>query len=307
MEQPRGPAIELAGLSSMYCTTGPLSTTSTQQSLPLDSLSSGLLSRRTNDATAQPPIDRCTCGSATAPSRAEPLQGAQVLIIEEDAATREAADSALGAAGYGVTSVGETARGLRDAVSAKLDLLVLSDTLRVASGHSLIQHLRRAGNSLPALLLTRTHDEERVMAAVAAGADDALQKPFSAAELLLRVDTLLRLFTRRAPSQTNRLLIDDLQLDPAELKSYRAGRDLCLTAKEFSILALLMRSYGEVVSRAAIEAAIWSASSIYRPATLDVYMSRLRRKVDGGAKRKLLHTVRGNGFVLDSTGGDCHE
>jgi DNA-binding response OmpR family regulator len=281
----------------MQCVTRPANAPSVERSFVLDPACS--------PSASQPTLHRCMCRlPALEHSAATSLQGAQILVVENDAAIREAVTHALCLAGCVVDSAGDAASGLRDAASGKLALLVLGEALQLAGGKSLIEHLRGAGNSVPALLLMSTGAEDRLLGALASGADDALQKPFSASELLLRVSALLRMFTRRPQAQASRLLLDDLQLDPAERKSYRAGRDLCLTAREFSILALLMQRSGEIVCRSDLEATLWSANSVYRPATLDVYMSRLRKKVDGGAQRKLLHTVRGTGFMLDSIGGD---
>jgi two-component system OmpR family response regulator len=197
----------------------------------------------------------------------------------------------------------DSARDARDALSmmriCDYDLMITDAALRGIDGQALVQHMRFTGNCTPALVFA---DSELLFdQMLAAGADDVLMTSAVPTELLLRVQALVRTFAGRSGATPTRLSVADLELDTALRRSFRARRQLDLTHGEFSTLELLMHRYGEVVSRTLI-ASSGLPNSKRSPEAIDVHMSRLRRKVDGNATRKLVHTVRRAGFVLEDRG-----
>jgi DNA-binding response OmpR family regulator len=167
-------------------------------------------------------------------------------------------------------------------------------------GVSVLRHLRLRRPSMPVLVLTlRARVEDRVQC-LDIGADDYLPKPFSFSELSARIRALLR--RSHLPSESV-LVIDDLKLDRVEHRAERAGRRIDLTSKEFSLLEYLMRNAGRQVSRAMIIEHVWNLTFDTTTNVVDVYINYLRRKVDDGHPRKLIHTVRGVGYELSGDGG----
>jgi two-component system copper resistance phosphate regulon response regulator CusR len=179
------------------------------------------------------------------------------------------------------------------------DLLILDVMLPSKDGWSILSDLRQAGHRFPILFLTARDGIEDRVKGLESGADDYLVKPFAFAELLARVHTLLR----RDQARSSKVLrIGDLEIDPISHKTQRSGRRLDLTPKEFSLLYLLASRSGEVLSRTRLAEQVWDMSFESDTNVVDVHVRRLRSKVDDPFKQKLIHTVRGVGYVLEDRG-----
>jgi two-component system copper resistance phosphate regulon response regulator CusR len=188
---------------------------------------------------------------------------------------------------------GET--GLELATTRKFDLLIVDVMLPGKDGWSVVAELRKAGMRTPILFLTARDSVRDRVKGLELGADDYLVKPFAFSELMARVHSLLR----RAPHQNDEVvLIRDLEIDTRRHKAKRAGTALNLTAKEFLLLTHLAHSAGQVVSRAEIAAHVWDINFATNTNVVDVMVRRLRAKVDDPFELKLIHTVRGAGYVL---------
>ena len=219
----------------------------------------------------------------------------RILIAEDDTPLASFLRKGLEAEHYAVDVAGdgETARDL--AVTYDYDLMVLDLNLPKRDGISVLQEVRNAKESVPILILSgRTRIEDRV-AALDQGADDYVAKPFSFSELSARVRALMR--RGKLPQQTT-LQVDDLVLDRVERTVQRSGRKIDLTSKEFALLEYLMRNRGRCITRAMIIEHVWNIAFDTSTNVVDVYINYLRKKVDEGATRKLIHTVRGVGYLL---------
>ena len=164
------------------------------------------------------------------------------------------------------------------------------------SGWDVLQSMRRRGHDIPVLFLTAKDDVEDRVRGLELGADDYLVKPFAFSELLARVRTLLRRGRHREPET---LQIADLELDVLRRRAMRAGQRIDLTAKEFALLELLLRRQGEVLPRSLIASQVWDMNFDSDSNVVEVAVRRLRAKVDDPFERKLIHTVRGMGYVLE--------
>jgi DNA-binding response OmpR family regulator len=219
----------------------------------------------------------------------------RILIAEDDTALAGFVRKGLEAEHYAVdvSSDGEQARGL--GTELDYDLIVLDLTLPRLDGVSILRQIRSRKPSVPILVLTaRSRVEDRVLC-LDAGADDYLVKPFSFSELSARIRALLR--RNRVPPESV-LAVEDLKLDRVERRVTRGNRAIELTSKEFALLEYLMRNAGRRVTRAMIIEHVWNLSFDSATNLVDVYVAYLRRKVDDGAPRKLIHTIRGVGYEL---------
>ena len=221
----------------------------------------------------------------------------KILIVEDEPKTGDYLKQGLGEAGFVVDLARNGVDGLHLALTDDYDLAVLDVMLPGIDGWALLQSLRKAGKEMPVLFLTaRDHVEDRVKG-LELGADDYLVKPFSFAELLARVRTLLRRGSKaRAPDM---LRVADLELDPLRRRVMRGGKRIDLTAKEFSLLELLLRRRGEVLPRSLIVSQVWDQNFNSDTNVIEVAMRRLRIKLDDDFEPKLIRTVRGMGYVLD--------
>ena len=202
---------------------------------------------------------------------------------------------------------GYTVDGCFDGEEARLHLLgaeydgILLDVMMPkVNGYELIQELRRAGNDTPVLFLTSRDSVEDRIRGLDLGADDYLVKPFDFGELLARIRAMTR---KKAGHRSNVFTLADLTVDIERRQVRRGGEDIPLLAKEYAILEYLIRNQGAVLSREQIENRIWNYEFSGSSNNVDVYMSRLRKKIDGDRPVKLLHTVRGAGWVLREEGG----
>jgi two-component system copper resistance phosphate regulon response regulator CusR len=219
----------------------------------------------------------------------------RILVIEDEAKTAAFLQKGLGESGFVVDLAADGETGLDYALSASYDLLVLDVMLPKRDGWSVVTQLRRANIHTPVIFLTARDSVADRVKGLELGADDYLVKPFAFSELLARVRTLLR---RSPVRQEEKLRVADLEIDTRRHKALRAGRELQLTAKEFLLLAHLARAVGEVVSRTDIVEHVWDINFDTGTNVVDVMVRRLRAKVDDPFEKKLIHTVRGVGYVL---------
>jgi two-component system response regulator MprA len=179
----------------------------------------------------------------------------------------------------------------------RADLVVLDVLMPVLDGITVCRRLRESGDPTPVLMLTARDAVSDRVVGLDAGADDYLTKPFALEELLARVRALLR---RSYPDHDGSLRVDDLELNPRTRQVTRGGRAMQLTRTEFALLELLMRNAGTVLTRDTIRERVWGFDDFDGSNTLDVYIGYLRRKTEAGGEARMLHTVRGVGFVLRS-------
>ena len=218
----------------------------------------------------------------------------RVLVVEDEIRVRSFVERGLREAGFAVDSAVDGDEGLRLGLVNPYDAIVLDLMLPRRDGLSVLRELRARRCTVPVLLLTARAGVADKVAGLDGGADDYLTKPFEVAELLARVRALLRRGTAAPPL----LGIADLRLDPATRQVTRAGRPIELTAREHALLEYFLRNPGRVLSRAMIAQHVWGVSFDTFTNVIDVYVNYLRRKIDAGFEPKLLHTVRGAGYVL---------
>jgi two-component system copper resistance phosphate regulon response regulator CusR len=220
----------------------------------------------------------------------------KILIVEDEIKTGEYLKKGLLEAGFGVDLVRDGTDGLHLAVTGDYALVILDVMLSGLSGWEVLETMRRNGHDLPVLFLTARDDVEDRVKGLELGADDYLVKPFAFSELLARVRTLLRRGRAREPET---IQIADLELDILRRRATRAGQRIDLTPKEFSLLELLLRRHGEVLPRSLIASQVWDMNFDSDSNVVEVAVRRLRAKVDDPFERKLIHTVRGMGYVLE--------
>ena len=221
----------------------------------------------------------------------------RLLVVEDDQAIARALRAGLGARGYAVDTAGRADEGAALCAEHSYDCLVLDLGLPDADGLVLLRQLRDHGNAVPVLVLTARGDLAERVAGLDAGADDYLAKPFAFTELLARVRALLRRGAQALPAI---LRVGDLEIDPARFSVRRGETPVVLTAKEFAILEYLARHVGELVTRSQLLEECWDRNYDGLSNLVDVYVSRLRRKIALPGRPLLLHTVRGAGFILDA-------
>ena len=221
----------------------------------------------------------------------------KILIVEDEIKTGEYLRQGLREAGFAVDLAHDGQEGLHLALEGEHDLLILDVMLPGMDGWQVLTQLRLRHKTMPVLFLTARDQVEDRVKGLELGADDYLVKPFSFAELLARVRTILR--RGRGTVEATTLQVADLELDLLRRRVSRDGRRLTLTAKEFGLLELLMRRQGEVLPRSLIASQVWDMNFDSDTNVIDVAMRRLRAKVDDDFEPKLIHTVRGMGYVLE--------
>jgi two-component system, OmpR family, response regulator len=220
----------------------------------------------------------------------------RILVIEDDGETAAYLGKSLRESGHVVDLAGDGDTGFNLAEAGCYDVLIVDRMLPKRDGLAVIQGLRAKGDRTPALILSALgHVDDRVKG-LRAGGDDYLPKPFAYAELLARVEALVR---RIAPEeQATRYVVGELTLDRLSHKVARAGEPLVLQPREFRLLEYLMRNAGQVVTRTMLLENVWDYHFDPQTNVIDVHMSRLRSKIDKGFATPLLHTVRGAGYVM---------
>jgi heavy metal response regulator len=229
----------------------------------------------------------------------EGFNGMRLLVIEDEVKLAEYLRKGLTEEGYVVDVAHNGVDGLHLAMEGDYDLLVLDGMLPGIDGLGLLAALRQSKQTPVLMLTARIRVEDRVKG-LQGGADDYLVKPFAFSELVARIQVLLRRARpAREPEGATVLGLSDLEMDLLRRKATRAGRRLDLTAKEFTLLALLLRRQGEVLSRTEIAEQVWDINFDSATNVIDVAVRRLRGKLDAPFERTLLHTVRGMGYVLE--------
>ncbi|MCQ4143410.1 heavy metal response regulator transcription factor [Vogesella sp. AC12] len=221
----------------------------------------------------------------------------KILIVEDEIKTGEYLRQGLREAGFTVDLAHDGQEGLHLALEGEHDLLILDVMLPGMNGWQVLTQLRLRHKTMPVLFLTARDQVEDRVKGLELGADDYLVKPFSFAELLARVRTILR--RGRGTVEATTLQIAGLELDLLRRRVSRDGKRITLTAKEFGLLELLMRRHGEVLPRSLIASQVWDMNFDSDTNVIDVAVRRLRAKVDDGFEPRLIHTVRGMGYVLE--------
>ncbi|HET6305321.1 MAG TPA: response regulator transcription factor [Myxococcota bacterium] len=227
----------------------------------------------------------------------------KILYVEDDPEAREFVQKALAQHGCVVDLAGSGAAGLERATEGAYDILVLDVMLPDLSGFEVLRRLRALGVATPALFLTAQGDVSHRIEGLNLGADDYLAKPFAFAELLARIRAIARRSLDRPPA--DRLELADLVVDVKAHRVERAGRRIDLTPKEFNLLAYLVQNAGHVVSRTMLVEKVWGWGFDAHNNVIDVHVNRLRKKVDRAFGVKLIHTVKGIGYVAEDRGEDA--
>ena len=219
-----------------------------------------------------------------------------ILIIEDDTATAEFVAGAFKQVGYATTHVPDGETGFAAALHGPYDAAVVDIMLPRLDGLEVIRRLRAAGRTLPIIVLSARGSVDAKIRGLEAGGDDYLAKPFSVAELVARVQALLRRASRS--EETTVLRVDDLEMDLVTHRVTRAGEPIDLQPLEYQLLEYLMRNKGRVVSRNTILDRVWNCSFDPHTNVVESRVYHLREKIDRRSERKLIRTVRGFGYVL---------
>lgn len=223
-----------------------------------------------------------------------------VLIVEDDNSVARFVSQAFTEAGYATRVVSDGNEALREARSRPFDLILLDVMIPGIDGFEVCRRLRAERVDTPILFMTARDTLDDKIEGLDSGADDYLVKPFQVAELLARARALLR----RGASSPAVLRVGDLTLDPATRKCRRGGKTVVLSSTEFSLLEYLMRNAGRVLTRSAILDYVWEYDFEGNDNVLDVYISYLRKKIDRGFPKPLIHTVRGAGYCIEDRDAD---
>jgi two-component system response regulator MprA len=224
------------------------------------------------------------------------MPAGRLLVVEDDRGVRESLARALQYEGYEVETSADGFEALKTLKTSTPDAMVLDVMMPGLDGLEVARKVRSNGNDLPILMLTARHEVSDRVAGLDAGADDYLVKPFALDELLARLRALLR---RGGLSESREMLtVADLTLDPAARRVARGEREVTLTKTEFDLLELLMYNAGIVLTREVIFERIWGFDFETSSNSLDVYIGYLRRKLELAGEPRLVHTVRGVGYVV---------
>ena len=219
----------------------------------------------------------------------------RILVVEDDADLNELIRRRLKKEGYGADGCFDGEEALNYLSSADYDLMITDIMMPRQDGQSLVRQLRQQGNSMPVIFLSARDSVEDRVTGLDVGADDYLIKPFAFEELLARIRVLLR----NPPQNRSAVLtVGDLTLDQDTREVRRGSQKITLSSREFSLLRYMMLNSGIVLSRSTLEEHIWDFDYSGSSNVIDVYIRYLRRKIDDPYERKLIHTVRGMGYVL---------
>jgi len=219
----------------------------------------------------------------------------RILVVEDEKKVASFLKKGLEEEYYAVDTAFDGEEGLALAQINEYDLIILDIMLPKVDGMEVLRRIRGNGSSVPILMLTAKDSIEDIISGLDSGSDDYLTKPFSFAELLARVRALLR---RKMKEKTDILMVGDLSLSTSTHQVKRGERKIELTAKEYALLEYFMRNPNRILTRTLITEHVWDYH--FDPATnvVDVYVNYLRKKIDQGFEKKLIHTIRGSGYVM---------
>ncbi len=220
----------------------------------------------------------------------------RILLVEDEQKLAALIKRALKEAMYAIDLEGNGEDALFAAESVPYDLIILDIMIPGKDGIAICRQLRKKRINVPILMLTARNDIDDKILGLDAGADDYLTKPFSFPELLARVRALLR---RKQHDKSSRLKVADLEIDQLTRKAFRAGKEIVLTATEYSLLEYLMLNVGQVVTRTMISEHVWSDDFDAYSNVINVYINYLREKIDQGHAKQLIHSRRGIGYILE--------
>jgi DNA-binding response OmpR family regulator len=220
----------------------------------------------------------------------------KILVVEDEKKVASFIKRGLEEENYEVDTASNGEAGIQLAVEGSYNMIILDVMLPKRDGMSVVKELRARKNMVPVLILSAKDSLEDVVAGLNSGSDDYLTKPFAFAELLARVEAILR---RTSLDRGAEIRYADLRLDPVTHKVWRKDKEIDLTAKEYGLLEFFMRNPNQVVTRATIADQVW-ADTVFDTFTniIDVYVNYLRKKIDRDADTKLIHTVRGLGYIF---------
>jgi len=221
----------------------------------------------------------------------------KILVVEDEPKTGNYLKQGLTEAGFVVDLARDGNDGLHLATTENYDLIVLDIMLPGRDGWSILKSLRDTGDTIPVLFLTARDQVDDRVKGLESGADDYLVKPFAFSELLARVRTLLR---RGKTTEPEVMRVADMELDLHRRRVTRGGKRIALTAKEFALLELLLRRHDEVLPRSLIASQVWDMNFDSDTNVIEVAVRRLRAKIDDGFEPKLIQTIRGMGYVLET-------
>ncbi len=219
----------------------------------------------------------------------------RILVVEDEKKVASFIKKGLEEEHYAVDIAYDGEEGLALAEINEYDLILLDIMLPKLDGMEVLRRIRGNGSSVPILMLTAKDSVEDIVSGLDSGSDDYLTKPFSFAELVARVRALLR---RKTKEKTDLLTIGDLSLSTSTHRVKRGGREIELTAKEYALLEYFMRNPNRILTRTLITEHVWDYH--FDPSTnvIDVYVNYLRKKIDQGFEKKLIHTIRGSGYMI---------
>ena len=223
----------------------------------------------------------------------------RILVVEDEKKVASFLKKGLEEEYYAVDCAYDGEEALFMAEANEYDLMLLDIMLPKIDGLEVLKGVRDKGLTLPVLMLTAKDSVEDVVKGLDAGGDDYLTKPFAFAELLARVRALLR---RKEREPTGQLRVADLVLDPAAHTVSRGGQEIDLTAKEYALLEYLMRHVNRVVTRTMISEHVWDYHFDPMTNVIDVYVNHLRKKIELNSSQRLIHTIRGVGYMLQDKG-----
>jgi two-component system response regulator CpxR len=233
---------------------------------------------------------------AQLPDSAQPMEKPSILLIDDDVELCALMTEYFGVNGYSIECVHNGRDGLARALEERHKLIILDGMLPVLDGFEVLRQLRRRA-TVPVIMLTARAQERDRITGLDIGADDYLPKPFGPDELLARIRAVLRRFSNAHPSTRELLRVGEIELDPVKRAVRRSGNIISLTAVEFQILELLMRSTGRIVSRDEISVVLYQRKSTPYERSADVHVSHLRKKIEKD-EEPLILTIRGIGYVM---------
>lgn len=220
-----------------------------------------------------------------------------MLVVDDDEGVRHALRRGLSVEGFDVREAVDGKAALAEIAASMPAVVVLDVVMPGLSGVEVVRQLRAAGRSLPVCMLSARDEVDDRVAGLAAGADDYVVKPFSVAELAARLHAMVRL---HESSDQRPLTVGELTIEPARRVAVRGGRELDLTSREFDLLVALARHPGQVLSRGQLLSQVWGYTWDVDSNVVDVFIGYIRKKLEAGGEPRMLHTVRGVGFVLRS-------